>query len=169
MSIPYLAVPLQSQIAGDLLAYAVTLPQEAWSTYYNFVATPAPMAIMGKDPFLLALAGKRKFRGGILRMRPSTCYNWHVDTDRKVGLNMLLADDGESRCLFLSGEPGVVFDTVELKYRPETYYVFDTQTPHTILNTSSFRYLFSLEFLDTDCAVTFTGLCEDIKGIEHGH
>jgi hypothetical protein len=141
----------------------------SWTQYYNFRAVPVPSEILLEDPFMGNLAEKRAFHAGILRMEPNTCYNWHVDTDRKVGLNMLLSDDGDSRCLFLDGEPGVVFKTQELSYQPDTYYVFNTQVPHMVLNTTRPRYLFSLEFLGQDRGLTFDELCEDIKGMNHGY
>jgi len=56
-----------------------------------------------------------------------------------------------------------------LKYEPETYYVFNTQVPHMVLNTTKPRYLFSVEFLEKDRGLTFNELCEDIKGIDHGY
>ena len=169
MNKPYVIVPTPSLISKDLLAHALNALQESWVTYYNFSALPAPHEILITDPFLLKLAGKRKLRGGILRLEPDTCYDWHVDTDRKVGLNMLLSDDGGSRCLFLDGEPGLVFKVQELKYRPAAYYVFNTQVPHAVLNTTKPRYLFSLEFLEEDRGLTFDELCEDLKGMTHGY
>ena len=78
---------------------------------------------------------------------------------------MLLSDDGDSRCLFLNDEPGVVFKTKELFYLPDTYYVFNTQVPHMVLNTAKPRYLFSVEFLEKDRGLTFDELCEDVKGM----
>jgi hypothetical protein len=165
----YSLVPVWSSISEDLLAYAHTVAPEYWTTYYNFEAIPAPLEILGQDTFLVALAKKRKFHAGILRMKPNTCYNWHVDTDRKVGLNMLLNEDGDSHCVFVNGEPGVVFGVEELKYEPDSYYVFNTQVAHMVLNTAQPRYLFSLEFLEEDRGLTFDELCEDIKGMNHGY
>ena len=167
MNIAYTPVPVMASIAKDLYIYAKSSPN--WTQYYNFMAVQIPRDILQLDSFLVGLADKRTFHAGVLRMEPNTCYNWHVDTDRKVGLNMLLSDDGSSRCLFLDGEPGVVFNTRELKYEPETYYVFNTQVPHMVLNTGKPRYLFSVEFLEKDRGLTFDELCEDIKGIDHGY
>jgi hypothetical protein len=167
MNIAYTPVPVMASIAKDLYVYAKSSPN--WTQYYNFMAVQIPRDILQLDSFLVGLAGKRTFHAGVLRMEPNTCYNWHVDTDRKVGLNMLLSDDGSSRCLFLDGEPGVVFNTRELKYEPDTYYVFNTQVPHMVLNTTRPRYLFSVEFLEEDRSLTFDELCEDIKGINHGY
>ena len=164
---PYIPLPVKSSISEDLHDYAINALD--WTQYYNFKAVPVPREILRRDSFLVKLAGKRVFHAGILRMEPNTCYNWHVDTDRKVGLNMLLSDDGDSRCLFMDGEPGVVFKTQELLYQPDTYYVFNTQVPHMVLNTARPRYLFSVEFLEADRRLTFDELCEDIKGMNHGY
>jgi hypothetical protein len=160
-------VPVWSLISKGLFIHAVN--SRNWVKYYNFEAIPVPPELLALDSFIVELAKKRKFHAGILRMEPNTCYNWHVDTDRKVGLNMLLSDDGESRCLFLDGEAGVVFKTHELQYEPDTYYAFNTQIPHTVLNTEDPRYLFSLEFLEEDRGLTFNELCADIKGMNHGY
>lgn len=169
----YMASPIGSLIAQDLLKYALNLPVGSWAKYYNFEAIRVHPDLMRRDPFLSYLSKKRKFQAGILRMPPNTCYNWHMDTDRKVGLNMLLEDDRQSRCVFIAEDrgkasgvasPEVVFKTRELKYQPSTYYVFNTQKPHMVLNTTRPRYMFSLEFLDEDRGLTFDELCTDIKG-----
>jgi hypothetical protein len=167
MNHAYIQAPGWASISENLFQHAMAT--QNWTQYYNFMATPVPSEILWADPFLSALANKRAFHAGILRMEPNTCYNWHVDTDRKVGLNMLLSDDGGSRCLFLDGEPGVVFKTHELDYQPDTYYVFNTQVPHMVLNTVKPRYLFSVEFLGDDRGLTFEELCEDVKGMNHGY
>ena len=167
----YMVCSVGSLIAKDLLKHALDITK--WVKYYNFEATPVHPELLCRDPFLSYLAKKRQFQAGILRMPPDTCYNWHIDTDRKVGLNMLLSDDRQSRCLFLNDDrgaasgaasPELVFKTRELKYQPSTYYVFNTQKPHMVLNTTQTRYLFSLEFLDKDRWLTFDELCTDIKG-----
>jgi len=163
----YMPAPAKALIAKDLYAYATN--SHSWEQYYNFMAVPVPREILRLDSLMVGLAQKRTFHAGVLRMEPNTCYNWHTDTDRKAGLNMLLSDDGNSRCVFLAGEPGVVFKTQELKYKPDTYYVFNTQIPHAVLNTEQPRYLFSVEFLEKDRGLTFDELCEDIKGINHGY
>ena len=169
MNKPYAIAQDTSLISKGLLEYALNVPAGHWVQYYNFIATPIPHEMLLAEPFLVHLASKRKFHAGVLCMQPNTCYNWHVDTDRKVGLNMLLSDDGNSRCMFLSGKPGVVFEVEELKYEPASYYVFNTQVPHMVLNTTQPRYLFSLEFLEEDRGLTFDELCKDIEGMNHGY
>jgi hypothetical protein len=164
----YSMVPVWSSISEDLLAYGKSLAPDYWVSYYNFEATQVPAQLLNRDGFLVALASKRKFHAGILRMQPKSCYNWHVDTDRKVGLNMLI-QDGKSHCLFMTEDNGLRCNVKELKYEPDSYYVFNTQVPHMVLNIEQPRYLFSLEFLDEDRGLTFDELLVDIKGMNHGY
>lgn len=160
----HITLPAVSLISKELLSQAVETYN--WVPYYNFLVTPVPWQILEKDPFLVALSKKRMFHAGILKMDPNTCYNWHVDTDRKVGVNMLVSHQ-ESQCLFLDGDSGVVVKTKELEYKPDTYYVFNTQVPHMVINTTGSRYLFSLQFVEL--GLTFDQLCKDIKGMDHGY
>ena len=129
----------RSSIADTLLNMAKT--QTNWVSYYNFEAMQVPSEVLGQDNFLKKLSG---YKGGILRLKPYTCYNWHADTDRLSGVNMLLSS-GKSHCLFGSND-AVSFPFVELKYEPSIYYAFNTQVPHTVLNFEETRYIFSIEF-----------------------
>lgn len=165
----YRLVPSRSSISEALRAFAHSVPHESWVVYYNFDAVPVPHGILDADPFIVALAKKRRFHAGVLRLKPNTCYNWHVDTVRKVSINMLLNTDIDSHCVFLRGEPGVSFAVEELNYKPDSYYVFNTQMPHMVLNCGQPRYLFSIEFLEEDRGLLFDELCEDIEGMNHGH
>lgn len=111
-----------------------TVPEAAWIPYYNFMGLPIPKFILDHDPLFFKLSEKYAFHAGIIRLPPNTCYNWHVDTDRAVGINMLVFDSGQSRCLFKAGDGEVSFPIEELKYSPDTYYIFNTKVPHTVLN-----------------------------------
>ena len=144
-------------------------PNEDWVPYFNFMALPILKEITDLDPFLKVLGEKRKFHSGILRVEPNTCYNWHVDSERKSALNMLLYDDGNSRCIFAPYGFGIVMPTVELKYRPNTFYAFNTQVVHMVCNTTEPRYLFSIEFLDEDKDLSYEELCKDIQGLDYGY
>lgn len=165
----YSAVKYTSKILVNLMDLIYKTPDSEWLPYYNFMALRVPDEILNQEPLLVELAKKRKFQAGLLRMDPNTCYNWHVDTDRHVGLNMLVLDDGKSKCLFCTGEFGVVMPIQELKYKEFTYYVFNTQIPHTVYNFSEPRYMFSLEFLDEDKGLTYDELCADIQGLNYGN
>ena len=157
-----------SKICFKLMELIYKTPDEAWLPYYNFMALPVPVEILDDEPLLVDLAKKRKFHAGILRMDPNSCYNWHVDTDRHVALNMLVCDDGNSKCIFAANY-GLVMPITELKYKEFTYYIFNTQIPHTVYNFSEPRYLFSLEFLEEDRGLTYDELCADIQGLNYGN
>ena len=161
-------VKYKSKINFSLMELINNTPDSAWQPYYNFMALQVPHEIIDQEPLLVKLAEKRKFHAGLLKMDPNTCYNWHVDTDRHVSLNMLVCDDGASKCIFCAGEFGVVMPITELKYKAFTYYVFNTKIPHTVYNFTEPRYLFSLEFLDEDKGLTYDELCADIQGLNHG-
>jgi len=132
-----------------------------WVKYYNFQALPVPIHILMDDPILSRLSQRHTFHAGILKMPERTCYNWHSDTDRKVSINMMLHHT-KSECLFLEGDPGVVFNFYELKYAPATYYAFNTQIPHMVLNHVGNRYMFSVEFLGESRDLTFDELCAEL-------
>ncbi len=154
----FFAVPQKSTITEDIKKLMELAPETAWVPYYNFAALPIPHSTLYQDPFFQKLAKRHEFHAGVLRLPPKTCYNWHIDTDRGVSINMLVEDDGRSQCLFLDGKPGVSFKFDELKYEPDTYYVLNTKMPHIVLNYSAPRYLFSVEFLGESRGLTFIEL-----------
>ena len=161
----YTEVKYTSKICFKLMELIYKTPDEDWQTYYNFMALKVPEEILDEEPLLVELAKKRKFHAGLLRMEPNTCYNWHMDTDRQVGLNMLVLDDGDSKCVFAAGYCGIVVPIRELKYKEFTYYVFNTQIPHTVYNFSEPRYLFTLEFCEEDKNLSYQDLCEDMLSL----
>ena len=139
----YYELPLKSQIATELLEFAAIT--DAWQDYYNFQTVAAPEEIVSKDPQLVKLFATYPFIAGIIKLTPNTCYDWHVDTRRGVSINMLLSANDHSHCLFAEAE-GVQFPFKELKYKPETYYIFNNQVRHAVLNFGVDRYLFTIEF-----------------------
>ena len=163
----YLPVKHTSKLPEILFKIIDGVSEKAWVPYFNFMALPLEREVTDLDPVLRALNKKRKFRSGILRVEPNVVYNWHVDSERKSALNMLLYDDGDSRCIFAPYGFGIVMPVVELKYRPSTFYAFNTQIVHMVCNTSKPRYLFSIEFMDEDKDLTYEELCEDIQGLNY--
>ena len=159
----------ESKITFPLLQLMYLSQESDWIPYYNFMVIQVPDEILNKDPFLVALRKVRKFRAGILRTDANTCYNWHVDTDRHAAVNMLVLDDETSKCIFAPVGFDLVMPIVELKYKPSTYFAFNTQLPHTVINFSEPRYLFSLEFIDEDRGLTYNELCADIQGLNYGN
>lgn len=140
-----------------------------WVDYYNFKALLLNPDFIRQDKFLGDLSKKREYMAGLLEIPESTVYNWHVDTDRHCGLNMLVYDDGQSRCLFAPKGEQVVMPVVELKYEPDTFYAFNTKIPHSVLNFTTKRYMFSLEFIGKDYRLTYDTLLSDIKELGYGY
>jgi hypothetical protein len=156
----YYKVPTKSVIAKDLLTFA--LNNQSWQDYYNFKAVQVPTEIQAKDPFLVSLFQKHSFVAGIIQLDPNICYEWHIDTRRGVGVNMLLNFEGTSHCLFATGE-GVQFPFEELTYSPDRYYLFNTQTRHTVINFGEPRYLFTIEFNADKDHLSFEDLYAQMK------
>ena len=157
----YYEVNTKSTIKEEVFDFAIS-PTE-WIPYYNFEAKPLPADIILKDKFFVWLSERYDFIVGVLKLDPYTCYNWHTDTRRGVGINMLLTPFDRSVCAFAPNKEGVVFDIEELKYKPATYYIFNTQVPHTVYNFETTRYLMSVEFAKDKDALSFDLLMHDIK------
>ena len=160
-------LPAKSSIFEELRGALKSAKQSDWTHHYKFPALPISDSVLMQDPLLRQLRAKRAFRGGILGLPANTCYKWHTDTDRRAALNMLLYDDGNSRCLFASEDLGVITKFVELKYAPGTYYAFNTQELHTVLNFEAPRFMFSLLFVDKDQGLTYDALCSDLEGLDY--
>jgi len=152
-----------------LLNMAFNAKPDSWVPYYNFKALPVDKSILDQDPLLKDLGNKRVFMGGLLEIPPHSVYNWHTDTDRHCGLNMLVYDGGRSVCLFAPGGLQPVMPIVELKYLPDTYYAFNTKVLHTVINFTGPRYMFSLEFMGKDYGLTYDELLSDIKELGYGY
>ena len=85
---------------------------------------------------------------GLLRVKFKSFYGWHVDDYRQSCINCLVSKEHNSYCLFGKHKDEWYHDNIiELKYKPYTYYLFNNQKEHTVLNLDSKdRYLFSLYF-----------------------
>ena len=157
----YFELPVPSPIRDLALDFALSANE--WHPYYNFDAAMLPHDIAIQEPLIMWLASNGfEFQVGVLKIPANTCYRWHNDTDRLVGINMLLADNG-SKCLFADSTDSVTFPIVELVYQPNKYYVFNTQAPHTVLNFSDDRYMLSIEFIGKDRGMTYADLCNVFK------
>jgi len=158
---PYYEVNTKSTIKDEVFDIAIT-PGE-WMKYYNFDARPILPEVLLQDKFLKWLSERYNFMGGVLKLDPYTCYDWHIDTRRGVGINMLLTPMTRSFCAFKFDIDQLVFKIDELKYKPQTYYIFNTQVPHTVYNFEATRYLFSIEFAKDKDELSFEDLIKDIQ------
>jgi hypothetical protein len=76
---------------------------------------------------------------------------------------MLLTPNTRSFCAFGVDPNELVFKIEELKYKPNTYYLFNTQSPHTVYNFEATRYLLSVEFVKDRDQLSFEDLVNDIE------
>ncbi len=158
---PYYEIGKKSTIKDEVFDFAIS-PSE-WMPYYNFDAKQLPHELIYQDEFFVWLAQRYNFIAGVLRLDPYTCYNWHTDTRRGVGVNMLLTPNTRSFCAFSVDADQLVFKIEELKYKPNTYYLFNTQVPHTVYNFETTRYLLSVEFAKDRDELSFNDLLKDIQ------
>ena len=158
---PYYEIGKKSTIKDEVFDFAIS-PTD-WMPYYNFDAKPLPHELIFKDEFFVWLAQRYDFIAGVLRLDPYICYNWHTDTRRGVGVNMLLTPNTRSFCAFGIDSDQLVFKIEELKYKPSTYYLFNTQVPHTVYNFETTRYLLSVEFAKNKDELSFNDLLKDIQ------
>ena len=102
-------------------------------------------------------------RAAVLMSEPYQNYEWHTDQYRGTCINMLLSYDHVSHCLFgiKKNETNVYFH--ELKYEPSTFYIFNNQFPHSVINFEKPRYLFSLEFAATADDLLYPELYKWVK------
>lgn len=138
---PFTGFTLLSTLAADLLSYAKDAPAAEWVDYYGFKTLPLKKEQVLCDPVLKQIHDMHTFTAAVLRLSPNYVYDWHVDTNRGATINMLLTPEIHSHCLFRYY--GFVF---ELPYAKDTYYLFNTQVEHMVVNFDSPRYLFTVEF-----------------------
>ena len=158
---PYYEINKKSTISRNLQDFA--WGNKEWIDYYNFKATLVPPEILFQDDFFKWLVKRYDFIAGILKLDPYTCYDWHTDTRRGVGINMLLTPQSRSFCAFAPDRDEEVFKIEELSYKPNTYYIFNTQVEHTVYNFETTRYLLSIEFAKEKNDLSFEQVLSDIR------
>jgi len=158
----YYEIEKKSTITQSLVDTAYDSTE--WIDYFNFKAKLVPPEVLFQDEFFRWLVKRYDFIAGILKLDPYTCYDWHTDTRRGVGINMLLTPHARSFCAFAPKKSKQVFKIEELPYKPMTYYLFNTQVEHTVYNFEATRYLLSIEFAKNKNELSFDQLMKDIKG-----
>ena len=85
---------------------------------------------------------------GLLRVKQKSFYDWHVDDYRQSCINCLVSVEHHSYCLFGEHKDEWYHNNIiELKYKPYTYYLFNNQKKHAVMNLDKKdRYLLSLYF-----------------------
>ena len=121
----------------------------SWDKHFGFDVVFLDSSWIQKELALKEINELHRIRQiGLLKVSSKYCYHWHVDDFRQSCINSLISKDHYSHTLF--GEYKDVFyynNLIELKYKPYTYYLFNNQRNHTVLNLDNKnRYLFSLYF-----------------------
>lgn len=98
------------------------------------------------DPFIKDIATKFNGRLTLYKFPANQVYHWHKDASIGCSLNMVL-EEYNSHSLFSYSDKAnkYVEPIVELKYKPETWYIFNSQERHTVINLDDKdRILFTL-------------------------
>ena len=166
----YFEIPVPSVAADVMYIRAATAPTNAWIDYYNFKALVVQDDWV-VDPWWQYLYALHPFKAGIIKLEANTYYDWHIDTDRGVGLNLLLNNWNTSHCLFnrnleradsvANGNVNGKF--VELKYKPDTFFLFNAQVAHSVYNFGDTRYLLSLDFVENRHEWNYNKLLKEMK------
>jgi hypothetical protein len=98
------------------------------------------------DPFIKEIATQFGGHLKLYKVPSNYVYHWHKDANIGCSLNMVL-EEYNSHTLFIHPERDnkYVEPFVELKYKPETWYIFNSQERHTVINLDKRdRILFTL-------------------------
>lgn len=164
---PYHAVKTKSKVSEVIIKSGFLDPNANWAEYYSFNVRVLPVEwLVEQDKFLRDLYNKHPFQAGVLYSKPHTIYNWHTDSARGVGINMLL-EHTDSHCIFHVGKGNPIDMTTsqfhELVYEPHKYYLFNTQVHHSVMNFDGPRFIFSIEFAEDKNVLSYDKLLEELR------
>ena len=123
-----------------------------------------PQVVISGSTFLKQINRKHKILETVIfKLHKNFYYRLHTDWKRGVGINMLLNREHNSHCLFVQNN-----SFIELEYKPNKLYLFNTQWPHTITNFGDTRYLLSIAFDKDKDQLSYAELCNDVKSLGLG-
>jgi hypothetical protein len=141
--------PLKTK-AKSIVDCALTIVQDdlKWEEHFGFDAFELSLdSVIQLEPALKAVDDKHKIqRIGILRTHAKSMYDWHVDEFRLSCINLLISQDHHSHTLFGMQRNYANKVITELEYEPNTFYLFNNQIQHCVINLDRPRYLLSLYF-----------------------
>lgn len=118
-----------------------------WKSIHGWDVVEVPKEVWSLENLLSRVNSEFPInRVAILNMGPFQNYMWHADDYRGVAINMLLSHT-RSHCLFGYSKDNDNMFFEELIYKPNTFYLFNTQQFHTIINFEDYRYMLSVEFI----------------------
>ena len=157
--------PLKDK-AKHIVDYTLALTERElpWEEHFGFDAFELPLnAILQTEPTLAAVNKKHKIqRIGILKTQGKHMYDWHVDEFRLSCINLLLSPNHHSHTLFGMQRNKLTKMITELSYKPNTFYLFNNQIQHCVINLDKPRYLLSLYF---EKEIPFMQLKEKLEGL----
>lgn len=124
----------------ELLEYAVKRHSMYWVLLHSFLVTKVPRELYAQDTFLSTILDKFNGQAVILQMPPRSIYNFHVDSERSVSVNLLLNNFDCSHSFYKvpmtqGGKPSPSIDhIIEIDYKPGEAYVLNTGETHGVIN-----------------------------------
>ena len=135
--------------------------------HLNFNSCEIPKEIWLQEPVLSEINSVFEIeRAGLLSLEKDRVYDWHKDSDRGVAINMLLRNDHSHSLFKMRPSKFVVEKIKELKYEPDTFYLFNTQADHCVINFNKTRYVFSCEFKKKKDELNYMTVLDWIKNNE---
>ena len=138
-----------NELAKTLPAYLrqVAQDQPPWQEHFGFDCVPIGNEWIEREPALRSLNRVHPIKQlGLLKVPAWTMYDWHIDAYRLSCVNMLISEDHHSHTLFGRQINDMNKSVQELQYKPDTYYLFNNQHKHCVINLDSDRHLLSLYF-----------------------
>jgi hypothetical protein len=127
-----------------------------WENHYGLNICPIPDSVWKNEPLLVKINSKFPILVGfVIKTMPNILYNWHLDGSRAASINLRFESSGHSHSLFGESDDGFNDKFVELEYEPNTFYLFNTQHKHCVINFNESRYVFSLQFVQTKDEVSY--------------
>ena len=127
-----------------------------WARHYGLDIMAVSDEIWYKEPLLRRITQRFPIEVGfIVRIPPNNSYNWHTDGTRAAGINLKLTAESRSHTLFAENVDEWNDSFTELDYEFKSFYLFNTQHRHCVLNFDSYRYLFTLQFVQTKDQITY--------------
>jgi len=121
--------------------------ERSWAKHFGFDAIQLPQDFLEVEPLLAAVHKIHPIKSlGLLKVPAKTMYDWHTDDYRLSCINLLVNENHNSHTLFGKQRDHINKDIIELKYKPKTFYLFNNQVEHCVVNLDVDRYLFSLYF-----------------------
>jgi hypothetical protein len=136
----------------------------SWFDYFGFTSLQIDTAtVLATSDILSELNSRIKIQyTGITKMKPAEHYRLHTDSVRGVSINMLIQHH-QSQCMFVGDLQKGPY--IELCYEPGVLYVFNSQIPHTVINLSENRYMFSIQFQEPRQVLKYADVVRHLKYI----